>query len=79
LDEQFVARTVLFPVFTRYFLAREQSFQIMIEDLLKQRKTIQKNEPPLVIGADVPRLMHIANKRMGYLRATYCLFKDTVS
>jgi hypothetical protein len=23
--------------------------------------------------------MHIANKRMGYLRATYCLFRDTVS
>jgi hypothetical protein len=79
LDEQFVARTVLFPVFTRYFLARERSFQIMIEDLLKHRKTNQKDKPPLVLGADVPRLRHIANKMMGYLRATYRLFKDTVS
>jgi hypothetical protein len=33
LDEQCVAHTVLFPVFTTYFLAREQSFQIMIKDL----------------------------------------------
>jgi hypothetical protein len=24
-------------------------------------------------------LRHIAHKRMGYLRATFCLFKDTVS
>jgi hypothetical protein len=33
LDEQFVERTMFFSVFTRYFLAREQSFKIMIEDL----------------------------------------------
>jgi hypothetical protein len=42
LDEQFVERTVFFPVFTRYFLARERSFQIMIEYLLKHRETSQK-------------------------------------
>jgi hypothetical protein len=57
----------------------EQSFQIMIEDLLKHRETSQNNKPPLVLSADVPRLKHIAHKRMGYLRATYRLFKDTVS
>jgi hypothetical protein len=78
LDEQFVAHTVLFLVFTRYFLARELSFQIMIKDLLKHRET-NHEEPPLVLGADVPRLRHIANKRMGYLRPRYHLFKDTVS
>jgi hypothetical protein len=33
LDEHVVECTVLFPIFTRYFLARERSFQIMIEDL----------------------------------------------
>jgi hypothetical protein len=76
-EEQVVKRSVLFPVFTRYFLARKQSFQRMIEYLLKHRET--DRNPPLVLGADVPRLRHIANKRMGYLRATYCLFRDTVS
>jgi hypothetical protein len=79
LDEQFVEGKVFFPMFTRYFLPREQSFQIMIEDLLKPRETSQNNKPPLVLSDDVPRLRHIAHKRMGYLRATYRLFKDTVS
>jgi hypothetical protein len=37
------------------------------------------DEPPLVLKDDVLRLRYIANKRMGYLRATYRLFKDTVS
>jgi hypothetical protein len=79
LEEQFVEWRVFFPMFTRYFLAREQSFQKMIEDLLKYRETSQNDEPPLVLKDNVPRLRHIANKRMGYLRATYRLFKDTVS
>jgi hypothetical protein len=68
LDEQFVEQRVFFPMFTRYFLARERSFQIMIEDLLKHRETSWNDEPPLVLKDDVPRLRH---KRMGYLRATY--------
>jgi hypothetical protein len=33
LDEQFVERKVFFPIFTRYFLTRGRSFEIMIEDL----------------------------------------------
>jgi hypothetical protein len=79
LDEQFVERMVLFPVFARYFLARGQSFEIMIEDLLKHKEARQNNKPPLVLSADVPHLRHIAHKRMGYLRATCRLFNDTVS
>jgi hypothetical protein len=79
LDKQFVERTVFFPVFTRYFLARAGLFEIMIEDLLKHMVATQNDKPPLVLSADVPRLRHIAHKRMGYLRATYRLFKDTVS
>jgi hypothetical protein len=79
LDEQFVERTVLFPVFTRYFLARERSFQIMIADLLKHSEPSQNHKPPLVSSADVPRLRHIANKSIGYIMAMYHLFKDTVS
>jgi hypothetical protein len=79
LDKQFVERRVFFPTFTRYFLASERSFQIMMEDLLNHRETNQNEEPPLVLKDNVPRLRHIANKRMGYLRAKYCLFKDTVS
>jgi hypothetical protein len=69
---------VFFPVFTRYFLASGQSFEIMIADLLKHREASQNKRPPVILRADVPRLRHIAHKRMGYLRATYRLFKDTV-
>jgi hypothetical protein len=50
----------------------------MIEDLFKH-KAGQNNKPPLVLSADVPRLRHIAQKMVGYLRARYRLFKDTVS
>jgi hypothetical protein len=50
----------------------------MIEDLFKH-KASQNDKPPLVLSAEVPRLRQIAHKRMGYLRATYRLFKDTVS
>jgi hypothetical protein len=60
LDEQFVERTVLFLVFTRYFLARERSFKIMIKDLFKH-KASQNNKIPLVFSADVPHLRHIAH------------------
>jgi hypothetical protein len=76
LDKQFVGRRVFFPTFTRYFLAREQSFKMMIEDLLKQRETNRNGNPPLVLKYDVPRWRNIANKRMGYLKDTYPLFKD---
>jgi hypothetical protein len=78
LEEQNVEREVVFPVFARYFLARGQSFEIMIEDLFKQKGS-RDDKPPLVLSAEVPCLRHIAHKRMGYLRATYRLFKDTVS
>jgi hypothetical protein len=78
LDEQFVERRVFFPVFARYFLARGQSFEIMIEELFKH-KASPNDKPPLVLSAEVPRLRHIAHKRMGYLRATYRLFKDAIS
>jgi hypothetical protein len=34
---------------------------------------------PLVLSADVPRVKHIAHKRMGYLKATCHIIRDTVS
>jgi hypothetical protein len=74
-----VGQRVFFPTFTRYFLARERSFQMMIEDLLKHRETSRNDDPPLVLKDDVQRWRNIANKRMGYLRDTYRLFKDTIS
>jgi hypothetical protein len=70
---------VFFPRFTRYFLARERSFQMMIEDLLKHRETSRNDAPLLVLKDDVPRWRNIVNKRMEYLINTYRLFKDTVS
>jgi hypothetical protein len=78
LEELVVEHTVFFPVFTRYFLARGRSFKIMIADLLKHSEASQNKRPPLILRADVPRLKHIAHKRMGYLRDTCCFFKDTV-
>jgi hypothetical protein len=50
----------------------------MIADLLKHREASQDKKPPLILRADVPRLRYIGHKRMGYLKATYRLFKDTV-
>jgi hypothetical protein len=79
LDEQFGGQRVFFPMFTRYFLAREQSFKMMIEDLLKHREARRNGDPPLVLKDDVLRWRNIANKRMGYLKETYRLFKDKVS
>jgi hypothetical protein len=48
----------------------------MIKDLLKHKDS-RDDKPPLVLSAEVPRLRHIEHKRMGYLRATYHLFKET--
>jgi hypothetical protein len=50
----------------------------MIVDLFKHKGS-RDNKPPLVLSAEVLRLRHIAHKKMEYLRATYRLFKDTVS
>jgi hypothetical protein len=77
LEEQFVECEVVFPFFARYFLARGRSFKIVIKYLLKHKDS-RDDKPPLVLSAEVPRLRHIAHKRMRYLRATYHLFKDTV-
>jgi hypothetical protein len=78
LDKRFEGRMVFFPTFTRYFLAKERSFKMMIEDLLKHRKARRNGDPPLVLKDDVPCWRNIANKRMGYLKDTHCLFKDMV-
>jgi hypothetical protein len=52
-NEQFVEQRVFFPMFTRYFSAKERSFQIMIEDLLRHREASHNNESPLVLKVDV--------------------------
>jgi hypothetical protein len=50
LDKGFVERRVFFSTFTRYFMAKERSFRIMMEDLLRHRETSHNNdEPPLVL------------------------------
>jgi hypothetical protein len=79
LDEQVVERSVFFPAFTRFFLARARLFEIMIANLLKHREANQNDGPPLILRDDIPRLRHMAHKRMGYLKTTYHIFKDTVS
>jgi hypothetical protein len=63
LEEQFVKHGVIFPVFARYFLARGQSFEIMIEDLFKHKDS-RDDKPPLVLSAEVPRLRHIVDARL---------------
>jgi hypothetical protein len=78
LSKQFVERRVFFPTFSKYFSAKERSFQIMIEDLLRNREASHNNESPLVLKDNVPRLRLIANRRMAYLSDTYRRFKDTV-
>jgi hypothetical protein len=70
LDKQFVERRVFFPTFIRYFLAKERSFQIMVEDLSRHREASYNNKPPLVLKDNVRRLRLLANRRMAYLRDT---------
>jgi hypothetical protein len=63
LDKQFEQERGFFPTFTRYFLSGEQSFQMMIEDLLKSGETSWKDDAPLVLKDDVPPWRNIAKKR----------------
>jgi hypothetical protein len=79
LNKQFVEQRVFFPTFTSLFFAKEQSFKMMIKDLLNRRKTGWNNDAPLVLKDDVPRWRNIADRRMACLGDTYRLFKDTVS
>jgi hypothetical protein len=78
-DKKFVERRVFFTTFTRYFLAKEQSFKRMIDDQLRRGKAGRNDDAPLVLKNDIPRWRNIANKRMAYLGDMYRLFKDTVS
>jgi hypothetical protein len=77
LGEEVVERTVFFPVFTRYFLAKGKVFENMLADLLRHCAANQNGGPPLILRDDVPRIRNIAYKRMGFLRKTYKRYKDS--
>jgi hypothetical protein len=77
LDEEVVEKTVFFPVFTRYFLAKGKVFENMLTDLLRHRAANQNGGPPLILRDNVPKIRNIAYKRMGFLRKTYKLYKDS--
>jgi hypothetical protein len=66
------------PTFTRYFLAKERSFKMMTADLLKHRESRRNGDPPLGLKDDLQCWRNIENKRMGYPKDTYYLFKDMV-
>jgi hypothetical protein len=72
-------KNVFFPVFTRYFQSKGKAFENMIADLLHHREANQNGGAPLILRVDVPRLRQIANKRMGFLKATYRAFKVSAS
>jgi hypothetical protein len=59
---------VFFTTLTRYFLAKEQAFKRMIDDLLRRGKTGRNNNAPLVLKYDVSRWRNIAKKRNGISR-----------
>jgi hypothetical protein len=71
LDKEVVDVNVFFPIFTRYFLAKGKSFQMMVADLLRHREVNQNGGAPLILRADVQRLREIAHKRMAFVKATY--------
>jgi hypothetical protein len=77
LDEEPAQQTVFFPAFSRYFVARVKSYENMIEDLIWHREAHQNGGAPLIFFLDVPKLRRIAHKRMGFLKATYRIFKDS--
>jgi hypothetical protein len=71
LEEEVVDVNVLFPVFTRYFLAKGKSFHKVVADLLRHREVNQNGGAPLILRADVQRLREIAHKRMAFVKTTY--------
>jgi hypothetical protein len=79
LEEDPIERTGFFPVFSRYFVWKGRSFKNMVADLIHHREANQNEGAPLIVRADVPKLRQIAHKRMGFLKATYRIFKDFIS
>jgi hypothetical protein len=77
LDEEPAQRTVFFPEFSRYFVAKGKLYENMIADLIRHREANQNGGAPLIVRLDVPKLRRIAHKRMGLLKATYRIFKDS--
>jgi hypothetical protein len=70
LEAEREERRVMFPVFTRYFLARGRASENMIADLLNYRESNQNGGAPLNLRTDVPRLRQIAHMRMVYANKT---------
>jgi hypothetical protein len=50
-----------------------------VADLIHHTEANQNGGAPLIVRADVPKLRQIAHKRMGFLKATYRIFKDLIS
>jgi hypothetical protein len=51
----------------------------MISDLIRHREANQNGGAPLIDRTDVPNLRRIAHKRMGFLKVTYRIFKDSAT
>jgi hypothetical protein len=49
LAEEVTNITVFFPTFTRYFLAKGRSFEMMVADLLRHRESNQNGGEPLTL------------------------------
>jgi hypothetical protein len=79
LDKEPTQQTVFFPTFSRYFVARGKLYENMIADLIRHREANQNGGAPLIVRADVPKLGQIAHKRMGFLKETYRIFKDSAT
>jgi hypothetical protein len=78
LVEEVTNITVFFPTFTRYFLAKGRSFEMMVADLLRHRESNQNGGEPLILRADVQRLRDIANRQMRFAKQTYRMYKEMV-
>jgi hypothetical protein len=78
LAEEITNITVFFPTFTRYFLAKGRSFEMMVADLLRHPDSNQNGGEPLILRADVQRLRDIANRRMRFAKQAYLMYKEMV-
>jgi hypothetical protein len=79
MEEDPIERTVFFPVFSRYFVAKGRSFENMVADLIHHREANQNGGAPLIVREDVPKSRQITYKRMGFLKASYRISKDSIS
>jgi hypothetical protein len=63
----------LFPVLTRYFVAKARDFKALNADIIRHRELIRDGEPPVFLHDDHPKMVQM---KFRAAKATYCKYRD---